>query len=237
MPMIVSYVILGLGALALIFFLCEKVRQYSIKATIIKSVASLLFISLGAWSWYSSGQHIFGVFVLIALVCGLLGDIWLELKCVYNDKDGLYSYAGFICFAVGHIFYIAGMYLEFYEPGNILYIIIPFITGLFAAFMTILLEKPLKLQYGKMKLISLIYGFFLFSMVSCALALTILHGWQKPTLIMVFGGGVLFALSDIILCTTYFGEGHEKPFDLCINGVLYYVAQFSIAYSLMFINI
>ncbi len=204
--MIASYIILGFGMLALTFFLIEKVRKYSVKATIIKAVTSLLFISLGVVSWYSSGLSTFGLFVIIALVLGLMGDIWLDFKYVFKEHDEIFTYAGFISFALGHVMYITGMFLQYYIPGNPLYIIIPFIAGIAAGALTVVLEKPLKLQYGKKKLICFIYGSLLFSMVACALSLTILYKFNSITLIMVFGGGLLFAISDLILCMTYFGE-------------------------------
>ena len=232
--MIASYIILGFGMLALTFFLIEKVRKYSVKATIIKAVTSLLFVSLGVVSWYGGGQSIFGLFVIIALVMGLMGDIWLDLKYVFREHDEIFTYAGFISFALGHVMYITGMFLQYYVPGNVLYIIIPLICGILAGALTVVLEKPLKLQYGNKKLICFIYGSLLFSMVACALSLTILHKFNSVTLIMMFGGGLLFAISDLILCMTYFGDGHERPIDIITNGVTYYLAQYAIAYSLMF---
>ena len=53
------------------------------------------------------------------------------------------------------------------------------------------------------------------------------------TMVLV-GGGVLFAISDLILSGTYFGEGKERPVDIITNGVTYYLAQFAIAFSLFF---
>ena len=233
--MIASYIILGFGMVSLTLFLIEKVRKYSIKATIIKAVSSLLFVSLAVVSWYGGGQSIFGLFVIIALVMGLMGDIWLDFKYAFREHDEIFTYAGFISFALGHVMYITGMFLQFYVPGNVLYIIIPLVAGILVGALTVVLEKPLKLQYGKKKLICFIYGSLLFSMVACALSLTILHRFNSLTLIMVFGGGLLFAISDLILCMTYFGEGYERPIDIISNGITYYLAQFAIAYSLLFV--
>ena len=43
------------------------------------------------------------------------------------------------------------------------------------------------------------------------------HGWRVPALNLLFAGGVLFALSDLVLSGTYFGEGKERPVDLILN--------------------
>ena len=67
------------------------------------------------------------------------------------------------------------------------------------------------------------------------ISLTILSGFQAVSLILLMVGGILFALSDLILNMTYFGEGHEKPFDIITNTVTYYIAQNLIALSIFFL--
>ena len=61
-----------------------------------------------------------------------------------------------------------------------------------------------------------------------------MSGFANTGLLMMFIGGVLFAVSDLILNLTYFAEGHEQPFDLISNSVTYYAAQFIIAFSILF---
>ena len=80
-----------------------------------------------------------------------------------------------------------------------------------------------------------IYGFFLFSMTLSALSLSIMMGFNNVTLIMMFAGGLLFTISDLILSGTYFGKGKERPVDIITNSVTYYAAQFVIALALFFI--
>ena len=52
---------------------------------------------------------------------------------------------------------------------------------------------------------------------------------------MIFVGMALFALSDLVLNNTYFGEGHEKPIDLVSNTFMYYIAQNLIAFAIFFL--
>ena len=85
-----------------------------------------------------------------------------------------------------------------------------------------------------MKLIVFIYGVLLFSMFGSAFSLLVLYHFRAIPLILLTAGGALFAISDLILSGTYFGEGHEKPADIAINSVLYYFAQFAIAFSIFF---
>lgn len=95
------------------------------------------------------------------------------------------------------------------------------------------LEKPMKLVYGKMKPIVVIYGFLLFSTVFVSGGLLLVHGGKA--LMLFFIGSVLFALSDLVLSGTYFGVGKERPVDIASNYILYYAGQFLIALSLAFL--
>ena len=234
--MVLSFVLLGLGAVLVTLFLIDKIHKYSVRETIIKSCASLTFISLAVYHNYLKGFSAFGSLVIVALVLGLLGDIWLDLKYVFPQEDKAFSYAGFICFGVGHIAFMTGMIMDFYKGANPLYVILPFVFGLLMAGATILLEKPLKLKYGGMKLMCFIYAITLFSMFGVAFSLYIASGFKAVTLLLMSVGGALFAISDLILSGTYFGVGKERPIDISINGILYYIAQFSIAFSIYFIG-
>ena len=152
--------------------------------------------------------------VIIALVFGLLGDIFLDFKYVFKDQDKIFTYAGFCVFAIGHVFYLLGMYMTYYVSGHPINIIIPLVLGPLVGLGILLLEKPMKMNYGNMKPIVFIYASLLFMMAASAISLTILHGFQNVTLILLMSGGILFAISDLILSGTYFGEGKERALRL-----------------------
>ncbi len=230
--MVVPIVLMSISILAVSWFAYEKVKGYSLKAVFIKTVCSLLFIALGIYGAFKSGYHVFSPFAISALIVGMLGDIALEMKYVYRQNDKELTYAGFILFGVGHILYVTGLFLEFYHKQSILYVILPFVGALLMGIICLLIEKPFKLQYGSYKLIILLYGLTLFSTTFCSLSLCIMTQFQYVPIILVFIGGVLFAVSDLVLNGTYFGEGHEGAFDLVSNTFLYYIAQNLIALSL-----
>lgn len=233
--MIIPIIIISLGALSLFFFLFQKVQGYSLKAVYLKATTSMLFIILGAYSASQSAYRIFPMFVIIGLALGMLGDIFLDLKYVFKEKDYEFTLGGFVAFGLGHISYITGMFLEFYKGQSVLYIIIPFIIGLMMGPLTLLISKFLKAEYGKIKPVAFVYAIILFSMVACGFSLWMMSGFSSTGLMMLFIGGVLFAVSDLILNMTYFTEGHEQPFDLISNGVTYYAAQYLIAFSILFL--
>lgn len=222
------------GAITLGFYLFEKIQRYSLRGVLIKTVVSSFFLSLAIFSSYVNGGHALNTFIVFGLILGLLGDIWLDLKYVYPKDDRIYTYAGFCCFGVGHIMYVVGMFLQYYRDAHFLYILLPLVAALVAAIANNFLEKPMKLKFGEFKWTVFVYAFCLFLTPFTALSLCILKGWENVTLIMLFVGGILFAISDLVLSGTYFGEGKERPIDLILNYLFYYGAQFVIAFSLFF---
>ena len=233
-------ILLVCGALALALFLREKLRGPTLKAAICKSVTSVLFVALAVCAWLHAAAGgklpILGALVVPGLVFGLMGDIWLDLKFVYPDDDAPLTYAGFATFGVGHILYQQGLLQQFYIHGRPAYVLIPLGLALLLSLgNTFVMEKPMKLRYGQMKPVVLAYGFLLFLTMLLSGSLALLHEWRETALNLFFAGSVLFALSDLILSGTYFGEGKDRPADIALNHISYYAAQFLIAFSLAFI--
>lgn len=226
------------GAVLLFVYIREKIRAYSVKAVILKSGVSVLFVAVGVYgSWLSAAKGTAALlcpFVVLGLVFGLMGDIWLDLKYVFPEKDEPFTYAGFCVFGVGHILYITGMLLSRYPAGKPMTVVVPILLAVLMSIGNVVLEKPMKLHYGKFKAIVIAYGVLLFGMVLIAGSLALVHGWKETPLNLLFIGGIFFAVSDLILSGTYFGVGKERPIDLTLNYLTYYTAQFLIASALVF---
>ena len=233
--MAICIILLALGAICLTLFLIEKVRKYSIKATLIKATTSFFFVALAAYSFYTHSEEAFGIYVICGLAMGLLGDIWLDFKYVFKEHERIFTFAGFICFAIGHVFYILGIAMTLAYPNLWYAYVAPIVFGLACGALVLLLEKPLKYKYGEYKTICFIYGTLLFTTLGTTLFLTVYHSFSVITYNMLFAGAVLFAISDLILCGTYFGENRERPFNIISNGINYYAAKYLIAFSLFFL--
>ncbi len=229
----------AMGAVLLVFFVREKLRSYCVRALFWKTAVSVMFMAAGAAAAgaipAASAQRGFSWFVLGGLLFGLLGDIWLDLKYVYPQDDARYTYAGFTVFSIGHILFILGMLRYYADFSRPLVVIIPLVVGFALGVGNGLLGPVMKLKFGRFKGIVMFYGGILFAMTLLAGSLAFDQGFQNGALDWMFAGGILFAVSDLILSRTYFGEGYERPVDIIANYVFYYAAQFAIAASLLFV--
>ena len=195
--MTVCVILVVCGALAWILYVKEKLREYSVKAVVLKSFVSACFLAVAVSAWAAASRRgelqSMGAFVVLGLLFGLLGDVWLDLKYVFPEQDDAFTYTGFLVFGIGHILYMIGMLLRYFESGTLRYVLIPIALGILLGFLTGLLERPMKLRYGKMKPVVIAYGALLFSMTLLAGSLALLHRWQETTLNLLFVFGVLIA--------------------------------------------
>lgn len=226
-------------ALAVVLFLSKRVKGYTVKATISKAICSVLFIFTCIVGQILTNLEVdksIFYFLIMGLVFGMLGDIFLELKYVFTDHDEEFTNSGFIAFLVGHVFFILGIIFNFLKERTIWAFVLPLAFGAIITLMVVLLEKPLKMEYGKYKTITIIYSLVLFYFVGMAGYLAIINHFQVTSINLLFIGSCLFGLSDLVLSQTYFGKDHNKPLDSIINISLYYAAQILIAGSIFFIK-
>ncbi len=224
-----------LGMLSLAYFLFLRVKKTDVKSLMAKSFTSVMFILTGVF--LAMGKpSLYSALVVAGLVCGILGDIWLDMKFMYRNDEDFLTKAGFTSFACGHFFYIAAIIAgvtQFKAIALLPTIAIAIIAGCVIYFG----EKVMKLKYyGNYKLISALYGVLLFFVTCLGLFLSLFSGFMENRhLFVFFVGGVFFIISDIILSGTYFGKGKDRPVDIITNHVTYYFAQFIIASSILFI--
>jgi len=234
--MISCFIIMGVALILLVFYIICKCKKYDLRELFIKIGVSFLFIVVALVATLNSNKFsIINLLIILGLEFGLIGDILLDLKYIDVERTKGYTYAGFIVFGLGHIIYMTALIMNYYIKGGILFIILAITIDLIASILTILLERPLKLNYGKMKKICFGYALCLFGTFAFSLMLAIQNGFQIVSLNMIMIGSILFAISDLVLSGTYFGEGKERPIDFILNYSTYYAAQFIIAFALLFI--
>ena len=238
--MTVPIIFTAIGAGLLALFCVKRTKGSTPTVAMIKALVSICFISTAvtsiAFTDFDLTHLRFGLWIVMGLMCGMLGDIALDLKYAHRKSSDQYTYAGFTSFLAGHILYDIGLISEFYVKGNILYLVIPVAICILITIFIRFSEKPLKVNYGKFRWIVVLYSPFLFSLVMFSGSLALLHHFENIGIDIIFIGSVFFAISDLILNGTYFGEGKNRPVDIVTNHVTYYIAQFAIAISLCFIK-
>ncbi len=225
------YICLALGIINLILFLAQRKPEVSLKVLFFKTTTSALFILTSFSAFYENDNcpEKLALLFFAGAVCGLLGDIWLDAKYIFpSEKNGLLK-AGFISFLIGHIFFITGMFITY--GVSTLSIICGVVGAISAPLSCAFTEKLFKADFGKDKLISVVYTSVLMLATGISLGIAIDNNFDLSSLVR-FIGMVLFLASDAVLAKIYFCEGQNTRVNVVINHALYYLAQFSLATSL-----
>ena len=79
-----------------------KLGGASLPALALKALTTVLCIAMAVYAAHEQ-THVsaWAAVVVLALVCGLMGDVFLDLKLIYRQDDAWFTYAGFITFGVG----------------------------------------------------------------------------------------------------------------------------------------
>ncbi len=229
------FLLLGIGIIATTVFLILRVKKGGITALYAKAVASCCFIATAIAAFNQNKVFLeFGSLLLAGLILGMLGDIWLDLKWIYlQDKDS-YLYAGFISFLLGHICFVTAIFRN--SPWNSTSIIISLAGALVIALGSIVIEKPLKMNYGRFRLIVFLYSFTLSLTMTSSVSMAVVTGFKNTAWIVMSIGSVFFLLSDFVLSGMYFAKDKNTKGNIIVNHLLYYIAQFCMAATILFIK-
>ena len=236
----ITYVLLVLGGLFLALFLLFRDKDGGFLPTALKTVTSMLFVAT-AVSGVINNYIVTGTLgvtkltfyglVLLGLMCGVIGDLTLDLKIVYKNNprhNDLFTFFGMAAFGVGHVLYIVAVAIYFgFSAWAIL-----IAAALTALIFTVSLFL-MKMQFGKFLIPSVCYALLLTMFLAGTVVAGIFTAFTLPVILLIVGAG-LFLLSDLVLSMIYF-EGNEARLLIIVNHVLYYAAQFLIALSLYYI--
>ncbi len=228
------WILLGVGILATVAFLAIRVKKGGIIALYAKAVASCCFIATAIAATNQNRIFIeFGSLMISGLILGMLGDIWLDLKWIYLQDKDLYLYSGFISFLLGHVCFVTAIFRN--SPWELWSTAVAVIAAVVIAVIALLMEKPLKMHYGRFKLIVFLYSFMLALTMTSAIMTAVITNF-KPVWVVMSIGGILFLLSDLVLSGMYFAQGKNTKVNIIINHSLYYAAQFFMAATILFIK-
>ena len=225
-------------------FLVVRVKKGGIQALFLKTISAVIFIlsSFVALS-IKPENYYYGVFIVIGLVFGMLGDIWLDLKYVHKEFDTPYTYAGMISFLIGHIFYVVGILAVYPEfvPWQIVFAIF---NAVLVTVISRLISKKTGIDYGKFSSVTFVYSVvtmltvtFSLNVLNCFGILPMLGGTNTldvlPRYATIFLGTVMFALSDLVLSFVFFKKDGNTSRNVILNHSVYFSSQFILALSIL----
>lgn len=220
--------LIACGVLA-VAFMVMRVWKGGLSAVIVKTLASLAFVSTGILGVATSTicNKVPLALIVIGLLCGMVGDILLDLKVVY-DNDKFYLNFGMLSFGLGHAAYFTAFTML--ALNTISNIWLPIVIACGAA-----VVLTIGIVIGGMKMMKLDFGDFLWQTVAYSFVLTFMMAYTLVLAIMgggmwlTFVGLLLFFLSDVVLSTQYFGGQLQNKVFIVINHTLYYAAQIILA--------
>jgi len=220
-----------IGLIFFVIFTIKCHKQRSVGGVFLKNAVSIFFIVTAAVALWKNPWNIrYGLPILVGLVFGMLGDIYLDQKWVYPDDMRKYLYAGFTSFGIGHLFYIPAIYYAADIPLK--YCWIPLLFGAVVCGFTLATEKATKQHFGEFRPTVAVYGVIVAGMAGTSmLAAVYTHG--NPAFVCCAVGGVMFLISDLILSPMYFGPKEKNnSVNFFINHLTYYIAQYLLAISI-----
>ena len=243
----IEIILLILSVALAAMFIVVRVKMGGLMGLVTKTIASFGFVSSAIIGLVVSDATELSKWaaglIVIGLLCGMVGDIVLDLKVIYPDKDHYYLNTGMSAFFIGHIFYIVAFSLlvsanivDYNDTVQMFGCTVPLlITFAVSALLTVLINvsstKMMGLQFGKFKWQTIGYTFILCCSMIYTLVLSIMGGGMW----LAFVGMVLFFLSDVVLSFQYFGGKIDNKTMIAVNHGLYYAAQIIIVAVLFLI--
>lgn len=210
-------------ALMTAFIIIEHKEKY-VPAVILKGAASLCFVALGLLTGKLCGDARFARLVITGLILGMIADVLLNLRFVFQKKGKIVFLVGILVFLSGHILYLCALIpgcrslILCIAAGVVLTALI-----LWWIFRQISAQKAFK-----------IFGIFYIGaiVIMNCVAFGVLLADPSAGAGVFFAGAVAFLVSDVVLILNTFGS--ETKFSLRITNLsLYYIGQLLIALSLM----
>lgn len=215
------------GAIGMILqgiFIAVEHKEKWVLADVLKGLASAMFVAIG----YLATMRIDGTSpmvnkIFIGLIFGLVGDVLLNLRFVFEKIGQKIFLVGILAFLIGHILYLAALIPN---AENLVLCII--IGAILAGALLFYIFKTMEVKIA-FKIFGVVYLGAVIIMTVIAIGIAIAN--PSAHNIMYAIGAVLFTASDIVLIFNTF-SGVTK-FSLRITNLsLYYLGQLLIAGSL-----
>lgn len=238
--MFIYLLFLTLCILSTCVFVYFRTKNGGLSGLFSKIVASFLFITLAVASFMTKTaltpfvSCALGLLVL-GLVCGLIGDILLDLKVIYPFHENAYLYAGMTSFSIGHLLFISSILTFAASTINlsktlIWICVLATISIILTTIIYFVSTRVMKLKFNKFAPFVNFYAFLLIFTLLLSIYLAIIG----VSVIILAVGFFFFLVSDLILSLQYFGGKQSDKTLIALNHILYYVAQILIASFVFF---
>jgi len=208
-----------------IFIAVEHKEKY-VAADILKGLASLMFVLIGYIAYKAVPDSSMAQKIFIGLIFGLVGDVLLNLRFVFEKIGQKIFLVGIVAFLIGHIMYLLALIPYAY---NLLVCVI--IGAVLAGLLLTYIFKTMEVKIA-FKIFGVVYLGAVIIMTVVAIGIAIASGDSRSIVYAV--GAVLFTASDIVLIFNTF-SGVTRFSMRITNLSLYYIGQLLIAGSLFLI--
>lgn len=223
---IAAYVFTGICSLFALMKSYYSANKQYYKELSFKTLASLAFVAVGIFALLANDKAVgvYGLFVLLGGVLGVMGDLFLGVDSLFKDtKEAAFVHAwGVVCFLLGHISYAVAMLTAFeFKPCLILVIfIMPALYVAVGVTKTKIFQNKLQGAFMTIYFASLGLG------VAAAINAMIVSAAGTAS-IMMLCASLLFVVSDCVLGFTAFSNKRVIPTSVkaWVVPVTYYAAQ------------
>lgn len=228
--MIGVYIAVGISFIFAQIFAMLRYKGREHLSFIFKVLSSIGFLSIAVLGHQFSKTPSYFSIMMIALVLGLWGDVFLGLKNIVPGKKKTMVSIGIMAFLLGHLAYSINF---LYHSGTPWWIFVMNL-GIAVAIMGItrLLKYKLSLAY---QVLGYFYSFIISLMMTSAIYFAI-KNLDNIGGVLVLIGAISFFVSDSLLSASYFkSEMNNKTRVNYIVHQTYFPAQILLALSIAFI--
>lgn len=239
---VIGLFVCALSTGVLLFFKMNKNGFENVVAKIVASACFVIFaVLLSSQKTNAAYYGSYAIsFIIIGLVCGLVGDILLEFKGFYPFHEKKFFTSGFITFNIGHTCYLFSLILFANNELDIFNFnfILPFVLIFFGSLLTtiisyIVLLKGFKFNFNGQMVITGVYSFVL--TFTAILSFYLCFMLSSIMLFILTIGLILYVISYYSLLNFYYSPSTKTSGLMASYTIIYYMAQIIVAGFIYFV--
>jgi YhhN-like protein. len=226
---VMTYAFAALTLLTAALCIFFRLKDKAFWGMVMKLVAAFSFTATAVSAhFFSGGNELYFLFLMLGLLSGLFGDVFLGVKEIAPDYRKKLIMLGLVFFLSGHLFYL----IAFIGVTGFNYV--PLLVAAGFAVLAAIGVFAMKLTTSPaLKSVLVLYYFFITYMSASAGYMVYIT--RSTGAILAFCGSMLFVVSDTVISQIYFTETARKRQLGVVETSTYFTAQTFIALSLLFL--